>query len=201
LQVLRELKPLHEAWANTKLTPYHAYGFRLYRNQSNLLMHVDKMDTHVISCILHIDSSDDAEPWPILIEDFQGNTNEVVLKSGQMLFYESSKCFHGRPKKFSGSWYSSIFVHYTPTDGWKDIDHKMEAHYAVPPVWNTPPTLEPPLDELQMVGTSMKEPDCPDEWCALPDTVKWPDIEGTYGQVLTTGHKHFPLNIETHEEL
>ena len=201
-RVLQELKPLHEAWANTKLTPYRAYGFRLYRNQSNLLMHVDKMETHVISCILHIDSSEDSEPWPILIEDYQGNTNEVVLKSGDMLFYESSKCFHGRPSRFNGSWYSSIFVHYYPTDGWDKIDHKLEAHYAVPPSWNNAaPASDPPLPRLRMVGTSMKEPSCPNEWCASSNTVKWPEAEGKYGEVLTTGGLRFSLNLGSHDEL
>ena len=73
-------------------------------------MHIDKSETHIISCILHIDHSEDSEDWPILIEDFQGNTNEVILTSGDMLFYESSKCLHGRPHTFKGSWYSSIFV-------------------------------------------------------------------------------------------
>lgn len=56
-----------------ELTPYRAYGFRLYRNESELYMHVDKSQTHVVSFILHIDSSEDAEPWPILIEDFDGS--------------------------------------------------------------------------------------------------------------------------------
>ena len=36
-------------------------------------MHVDKSQTHIVSFILHIDSSEDAEPWPILIEDFHGS--------------------------------------------------------------------------------------------------------------------------------
>jgi predicted 2-oxoglutarate/Fe(II)-dependent dioxygenase YbiX len=67
-------------------------------------MHVDKVKTHVISCILHVDHSEDSEPWPIFIEDFQGNTNEVVLESGDLMFYESSKCIHGRPRNFKGSW-------------------------------------------------------------------------------------------------
>jgi hypothetical protein len=56
-----------------ELTPVTAYGFRLYRNGSTLDMHVDKPQSHVISFILHIDSSEDAEPWPILIEDFHGS--------------------------------------------------------------------------------------------------------------------------------
>ena len=110
-QVLHTLRHYAEAWSGgLELTPYRAYGFRLYQNQSTLYMHVDKPQTHIISFILHIDSSDDAEPWPIFIEDFHGRTHEVILTPGDMLFYESSKCFHGRPRRFNGSWYSSVFV-------------------------------------------------------------------------------------------
>ena len=105
-RVLNELQTFPETWSGMELTPVVAYGFRLYRNQSRLHVHVDKPQTHVISFILHIDSSEDAEPWPILIEDLQGNTHEVILTSGDILFYESSKCFHGRPRKFNGTWYS-----------------------------------------------------------------------------------------------
>jgi hypothetical protein len=72
-RVLKELQSYPEEWAGLPLTAETAYGFRLYRNQSRLHVHVDKSATHVISFILHIDSSEDAEPWPILIEDFQGS--------------------------------------------------------------------------------------------------------------------------------
>ena len=73
-RVLDELQDYSEAWAGFPLTPVTAYGFRLYRNTSRLHVHVDKTATHVISFILHIDSSDDADPWPILIEDLNGGT-------------------------------------------------------------------------------------------------------------------------------
>lgn len=173
-RVLSELQSYPETWVNMELQPYHAYGFRLYRNQSRLHMHVDKSNTHIVSFILHIDSSEDAEPWPILIEDFEGNTHEVVLASGDMVFYESSKVFHGRPHKFVGSWYSSIFVHYFPKYGWMDsgTDHNLEKHFAVPPAWSNQPThhFEIPL---QMVGTAMKETDCPNEWCQSQYALKW----------------------------
>jgi len=70
-----------------------AYGLQIYWNDMQMNMHMDKGDTHIISCILHIDHDDDpeSEPWPIVIEDFQGNTNKVVLESSDLLFYESSK--------------------------------------------------------------------------------------------------------------
>ena len=72
-RVLEELHEYPEKWAGFPLTAHQAYGFRLYRNESRLHVHVDRSATHVISFILHIDSSDDAEPWPILIEDYQGS--------------------------------------------------------------------------------------------------------------------------------
>jgi hypothetical protein len=72
-RVLEELQEYPEKWVGFPLTANNAYGFRLYRNQSRLHVHVDKAATHVISFILHIDSSDDAEPWPILIEDYEGS--------------------------------------------------------------------------------------------------------------------------------
>jgi hypothetical protein len=120
-QILVALKPYHEAWAGVPLKGAMAYGLRVYRNDSNLHMHVDKSNTHIISCILHVDHDQDpeSEPWPIVIEDFQGNTNEVFLESGDLLFYESSKCLHGRPKRFKGKWYSSLFVHYYPAVNWE----------------------------------------------------------------------------------
>jgi len=103
-KVLKDLQPYAEEWSGQKLVAHQGYGFRLYRNQSQLLMHVDRLQTHVISFILHIDS-ENAKPWPIFIEDFQGRTHEVILTPGDILFYESSKCFHGRPKRLDGEWY------------------------------------------------------------------------------------------------
>jgi hypothetical protein len=192
-RVLHELQPYAEQWSGMKLNPWGAYGFRLYRNESTLFMHIDRMETHVISFILHIDSSDDAEPWPIFIEDFNGNTHEVTLTPGDMLFYESSKCFHGRPRKFNGSWYSSIFVHYTP-DEWNDVDHEMESHYAVPPVWAGEPSHHDVTPKLLMSGAGMKEPDCPDEWCNVQNTKKWSG-PGEKGVWITPNFERRPLPV------
>ena len=75
--ILREMKPMFEWWSGLELEGSVAYGIRAYRNDSNLLMHVDKSSTHVISGIFHVDRSEDAEPWPIVIEDLHGNVNQV----------------------------------------------------------------------------------------------------------------------------
>eukprot|EP00579_Thalassiosira_antarctica_P011136 CAMPEP_0201917470 /NCGR_PEP_ID=MMETSP0903-20130614/6861_1 /ASSEMBLY_ACC=CAM_ASM_000552 /TAXON_ID=420261 /ORGANISM="Thalassiosira antarctica, Strain CCMP982" /LENGTH=375 /DNA_ID=CAMNT_0048453545 /DNA_START=109 /DNA_END=1236 /DNA_ORIENTATION=+ len=167
--ILEEMRPMFEWWSGVDLKGSVAYGLRAYRNDSNLLMHIDKSSTHVISGIFHIDRSDDAEPWPIVIEDFQGNTNQVYLEPGDILFYESSKCFHGRPQTFIGGYYASLFMHYRPID-FAANKISNEIHYAVPEHWHT---LSPPnegLDELSVVGTSFKEPNCKNLLCSLDET-------------------------------
>jgi hypothetical protein len=190
-RVLEELQIYTETWANTELTPYIAYGFRLYRNNSKLQMHVDKSSTHVVSFILHIDSSEDAEPWPIVIEDFHGNTHEVILTSGDVLLYESSKCLHGRPHRFNGSWYSSVFGHYYPKYGWTEVDHTLEKHYSIPPQWREDPTTQYEIP-LQMIGTGMMEPSCPKEWCQTKYSKKWSG-PGKEGILMTPGGEEVPF--------
>jgi hypothetical protein len=145
-QILVELQPYAETWSGIELLPYGAYGFRIYQNQSQLYMHIDRPQTHIISIILHIASSSDVQPWPLYIEDFYGNTHEVTLTSGDILFYESSKLFHGRPKPLNGSWYCSVFVHsspkYYPIYHWSPYKNMaQEGHYAVPLFWNEEYTI------------------------------------------------------------
>eukprot|EP00466_Bigelowiella_natans_P011196 jgi/Bigna1/132568/aug1.18_g7276 len=88
-KVLRELHPLHEEWAGVPLEAAISYGMRIYKNGSFLTMHTDRLDTHVISSIFHIDR-DQNEPWPLVIEDTQGRVHEVALEPGQLLFYEDN---------------------------------------------------------------------------------------------------------------
>jgi hypothetical protein len=206
-RVLQELHHYTEAWVGFPLTAHQAYGFRIYQNESQLFMHTDRVQTHVVSFILHIDSAPDAEPWPIFIEDFHGRTHEVVLTPGDILFYESSKCFHGRPRPFRGSWYTSVFVHYYPADDWSEQPHEMEAHYAIPPSWSNDPPQKKTKTPLEMVGTLLREPTCPNGWCrsAPPEaTVQWGG-PAEHGILITPDmqrHPFFPdrLRVEEDEE-
>lgn len=133
-EILRELKPMFEEWSGVKLVPAIAYGLRVYQNGSSLLMHVDKIEDHVISAILHVGHEYDREdePWPLVIESFDGTTVEANLAPGEMLFYESAKCMHGRPKTFHGKYYASLFIHYVPVN-WPIRNE--DAQYMVPSHW------------------------------------------------------------------
>ena len=187
-QILEDMLPLHEAWSGVELVPNNAYGLRVYRNGTNLNMHLDKKETHVISSILHVDHGENDDPWPIVIEDFHGHTNEVFLESGDMLFYESSKLVHGRPKKMKGEFYSSLFSHYYPKEDWNTNELELDVHYRVPEhdVWAFPREKnDNHIDNLVFVGLSVKEPDCENAWCGLKDTIKWNGPAPGYGKVLS----------------
>eukprot|EP00968_Pinguiococcus_pyrenoidosus_P012385 scaffold1087_cov198-Pinguiococcus_pyrenoidosus.AAC.12 len=135
-QVMSECKPLLEEWSGVDLVEGQAYGVRAYRNGSTLINHVDRSETHVISFILHI-ASDVDEPWPIQIEDHDGNVHSVPLTPGDMLYYESSKQYHARFSPMKGRHYGSVFVHYYPTAAWNWTN--MDMTTAVPMDWTLPP--------------------------------------------------------------
>jgi len=204
-QILNQMKVMFEWWSGIDLKPSIAYGIRAYRNDSNLLMHTDKPSTHVISGIYHVGRSEDAEPWPIVIEDFHGNTNQVYLTPGDILFYESSKCFHGRPQTFIGGYYASLFMHYAPAS--PDFDGEALRHerdLSVPPHWFVDMQPHEGLDEFEMVGTSFKEPKCKNLLCSLDETneqskntVNWYGPAPT-GMIVTNGWD--PETMETPKE-
>jgi len=186
-KVLTELLPLHEAWSGVPLVPNNSYGLRVYRDGANLNMHLDKVSTHIISSILHVGHDKDMESWPIVIEDFQGNTNEVHLEPGDMLFYESSKCLHGRPRKMKGGWYASVFTHYYPVD-WDYNKVKMDQHYRVPPSWDEyKARVAGGVEYLRGIDASFLEPGCEHEWCALKNAVQWYGPAPEYGKVISAG--------------
>lgn len=103
----------------------------------------------------------------------------MILTSGDLLFYESSKCFHGRPRPFKGSWYSSVFVHYYPKYDWKENFDRDTKVVAIPPGWEKTPTTHYELP-LTMHGTTMEEEWCPNNWCGTLMSKNWsgPGEEG-----------------------
>jgi Rps23 Pro-64 3,4-dihydroxylase Tpa1-like proline 4-hydroxylase len=114
-EILAELKPLHEEWCGGELVPSAAYGIRVYGEGQTLHRHCDRVETHVISSVVHI-AADTDEPWPLTLEDADGKVHEVVLAPGEMVFYESARMPHARPTPLRGRHYASCFLHYRPTD-------------------------------------------------------------------------------------
>ena len=54
------------------------------------------------------------QDWPITILDEQENHQNITLKPGEMLLYESARVPHGRPFPLVGNFYENIFAHFYP---------------------------------------------------------------------------------------
>lgn len=100
--VAAALKPIHERWCNCKLKYSAFYGIRLYYNGCALRCHVDRIETHVVSSVIHI-ADDVQESWPIEIKDHYGRFHSANLAAGEMLHYESAKLLHCRSTVLRGS--------------------------------------------------------------------------------------------------
>lgn len=125
-EVFATVKPLLEEWANVpNLVPTACYGVREYGNGSVLAEHVDRVETHAISAILNIDQ-DVVEDWELTMLDHHGVLQKIVMEPGDIVYYESARCLHGRPTPFNGKSYANVFVHFRPAEGW---DFKQE-HYG-----------------------------------------------------------------------
>lgn len=112
-QLLRELKPLHEEWSGMELQESRCYGIRVYQPGSYLYNHVDRSETHIISSTICV-AYQLSEPWPLYIEDGDGNPHEISMEPGEMVLYEGARLMHGRPYPLQGRFYAGLFVHYAP---------------------------------------------------------------------------------------
>ena len=124
-KIHKSLLPLMEKWCGEELNPSFIYGFRNYHKGSSLIMHRDRIETHHISAIIMMNKDLTCPPcqaknpdfkiddWALKIEGHDGKEVDVYFEPQDMLFYESAKCLHGRPKPFEGSDYINFYVHYT----------------------------------------------------------------------------------------
>lgn len=107
------MKPLMEKWAGAELEPTFVYGIRVYHNDAILKTHRDRLETHIISAIINVDQAVE-EDWELLIEDNFYRQHQVVLKPGEMIFYEGARLIHGRPNALKGQLFANIFCHFKP---------------------------------------------------------------------------------------
>jgi prolyl 4-hydroxylase len=112
-RISAELHPLLEAWVAKTLRMTAVYGIREYQRSAVLDMHIDRMETHIVSAILNV-SQDVVTDWPLVIHDHYGRRHKVLMKPGDMLFYESARLKHGRPEPLDGAHFANVFVHAAP---------------------------------------------------------------------------------------
>jgi prolyl 4-hydroxylase len=113
-----------EDWTGMEVTPTSLYGIRVYKEDSMLAPHVDRMPL-VTSAIIQV-SQDVDEPWALEVYDHQGVAHNVTMEPGDLVLYESHSVIHGRPFPMVGKHYANIFVHFEPV-GHSDRHEASEA--------------------------------------------------------------------------
>ena len=112
-EIHEELKSMMEDWCGEELIPTFVYGIRSYQRGAVLKCHQDRHETHIISAIINVDQKVD-EDWPLSIEDNYYRHHEVILKPGEIIFYEGGRLSHGRPSPLKGDFFANIFCHFKP---------------------------------------------------------------------------------------
>ncbi|MCF6215840.1 MAG: 2OG-Fe(II) oxygenase [Emcibacter sp.] len=105
------LKPVLEIWSGLKLDPTFVYGIRVYHNGTALKVHRDRNGTHIIGVIINVDQELN-EAWPLRIEDNYYRQHDILLKPGEVVYYEAVRLAHGRPIPFNGELFANIFCHF-----------------------------------------------------------------------------------------
>jgi hypothetical protein len=111
-----ELRGLVEGWlGGVALETTDLYGLREYTDGARLLSHVDRQSTHAASLIINVEQIDMREPWPVEIYDHEGRLHEITMEPGDIIYYESARCIHGRMRPLRGASYINLFSHYRPS--------------------------------------------------------------------------------------
>jgi prolyl 4-hydroxylase len=110
-----EFKRILTQWIcyKAELTHTYTYGIREYLRGSSLGNHYDKIQTHVISAIIHLGDTSD-KPWDLYIEDHSFRPHHITMEYGDIVFYESTTCLHGRPTAFEGDSHRNMYIHFKP---------------------------------------------------------------------------------------
>ncbi len=108
------LKDLVEEWSGIPLELTDIYGMREYKDGARLLAHVDREETHAASLIINVAQSGIRAPWMLEIYDFANRLHEIEMEPGDIVYYESARCLHGRMSALKGDSYVNLFAHYRP---------------------------------------------------------------------------------------
>jgi len=114
MQVLH-LKHWHkmEELTGMKLIPTYCY-LRDYKNGAILKKHTDRPSCEY-SATINLGYQAD-EPWPIYLNDLDGNKHTVILQPGDALLYKGIELEHWRDR-FDGQKYTQLFLHYVAEFG------------------------------------------------------------------------------------
>jgi len=112
--VTRHLQPILEEISGEKLKYSTLYGLREYRKGAVIKSHTDRVETHIISALIHVYHEPEDAQWEVEVTGFDGKRYRIVDHEGEYIYYESSKLIHGRPDPFTYDSWVNCFLHFRP---------------------------------------------------------------------------------------
>jgi len=112
-KVQHNLHSLIESTTGKELYPTYNY-FRLYKNKSELMRHVDRPACEVsVSLCVGFKGNN----WNLWIKDLSnGKETESILEPGDMLVYQGCEAEHWR-KIYDGELHCNVFIHFVDKNG------------------------------------------------------------------------------------
>ena len=112
--IAQVMEPLLSEWSGVPLKYSTMYGLREYVKGAVLKGHVDRIETHIISAIIHVTHTPQNISWPLEVISWDGERHYIEDGDCDMVFYESSKLIHGRPSTYQGESWVNAFLHFRP---------------------------------------------------------------------------------------
>lgn len=112
--LLEHLKPKMEEIVGFPLLSTYTYA-RVYYENSRMDRHIDRPSCEY-SATMTFTIDEDHGPWPIGIQDFNGDEKEVFLYPGDMMIYQGTIMEHWRDD-YHGKKQIQAFMHYVDANG------------------------------------------------------------------------------------
>merc|ERR550534_1606045 len=112
--VAKHLQPILEEISGENLKFSILYGLREYRKGAVIKSHTDRVETHIISALIHVYHEPEDAEWEIEVTGFDGKRYRIVDRAGEYIYYESSRLIHGRPDPFQYDSWVNCFLHFRP---------------------------------------------------------------------------------------
>ncbi len=110
-EIQQTVQPLVEAWFGHYLKLTQLSGIKSYFNGTVIAPRRQKSHKSVVCVVINV-LQVESQPWPLIIDDHNYRSHQLLLKPGDMVFYESAKLKHGRPDAFNGAQYANIYLDY-----------------------------------------------------------------------------------------
>ena len=219
------LRPHVDAWigAEAELQFNALYGMRVYTEGAELFSHVDRAPTHALSIVVNVAQDGMREPWPIELDCSNASTDAELplpdalpaptLSAGQMLFYESARCLHGRRRPLRGRTFTNLFVHYSPKgepdwfkSEWQRANAEQQQQQQLPTVTTAAASVlvfneaEAPLEVYWLPPPSFEHGTAPYLISKIPAREEW-SINGRVGdRYMTKGACEEKLQIGSNDD-